>query len=102
MTGLKASAALARAEGRFEDAIAVASGVLSENAGEPWAYKELGLANMYLGRLEEALDWFAKAERSGPSTFRQNAPVPLAKTAREDQGRREHLLEGLRKAGMPA
>jgi class 3 adenylate cyclase/TolB-like protein/cytochrome c-type biogenesis protein CcmH/NrfG len=177
LTGLKASAALARAQGRFEDAIAVANGVLSENPGEPWAYKELGLADMYLGRLDEALDWFAKADRIGPrdparwtwldgrgqalillqrdeeavrslisaseanprsagtqallaaayalagraepaqaalaiflakhpdarvSTFRQNAPVPLAKTAREYQAKREHLLEGLRKAGMPA
>jgi adenylate cyclase len=177
LTGLKASAALARAQGRFEDAIAVANGVLSENPGEPWAYKELGLADMYLGRLDEALDWFAKAERIGPrdparwtwldgrgqalillgrdeeavrslilaseanprsagtqallaaayalagraepaqaalsaylakhpdaraSTFRQHAPVPLAKTAREYQAKREHLLEGLRKAGMPA
>ncbi|MEA2859053.1 MAG: adenylate cyclase [Methylobacteriaceae bacterium] len=177
LTGLKASAALARAQGRFEDAIAVANGVLSENPGEPWAYKELGLADMYLGRLDEALDWFAKAERIGPrdparwtwldgrgqalillgrdeeavrslilaseanprsagtqallaaayalvgrmeaaeaalsaylakhpdaraSTFRQFAPVPLAKTARDYQAKREHLLEGLRKAGMPA
>jgi adenylate cyclase len=177
LTGLKASAALARAQGRFEDAIAIANGVLSENPGEPWAFKELGLSNMYLGRLDEALDWFGKAERIGPrdparwtwldgrgqtlillgrdeealrsligaaeanprsagtqallaaayalagrlpqaqaamatylalhpdahaSTFRLNAPVPLAKTAREYQARREHLLEGLRKAGMPA
>jgi TolB-like protein/cytochrome c-type biogenesis protein CcmH/NrfG len=176
LTGLKASAALARAQGRFEDAIAVANGVLSENPGEPWAYKELGLANMYLGRLDEALDWFAKADRIGPrdparwtwldgrgqalillgrdeeavrsliaaneanprsigtqallaaayalvgraeqaqaaltvytakhpdaraSTFRLYAPVPLGKTARDYQARREHLLEGLRRAGMP-
>jgi hypothetical protein len=28
--------------------------------------------------------------------------VPLAKTGPEYQARREHLLEGLRKAGMPA
>src|SRR3954447_10424165 len=66
LTALKASAALARAQGRFEDAIAIANGVLSENPGEPWAYKELGLSNMYLGHLDEALDWFARAERMGP------------------------------------
>ena len=177
LTGLKASAALARAQGRFEDAIAIGNGVLSENPGEPWAYKELGLSNMYLGHLDEALDWFAKAERIGPrdparwtwldgrgqalillgrneeavralisateanprsggtqallaaayalvgrteaaqaamaaylarypdaraSTFRRLAPVPLAATAREYQAKREHLIEGLRKAGMPA
>ncbi len=176
LIALKASAALARAQGRFEDAIVLANGVLAENPGEPWAYKEIGLANMYLGRLDEALDWFAKAERIGPrdparwtwldgrgqalillgreeeairslraaseanprsvgtqallaaayalagsldqaqsamasylakrpdaraSTFRINAPVPVAATAREYQARREHLLDGLRKAGMP-
>jgi adenylate cyclase len=131
---------------------------------------------MYLGHLDEALDWFAKAERIGPrdparwtwldgrgqalillgrdeeavrsliaaneanprstgtqallaaayalvgraeqaqaaltvytakhpdaraSTFRLYAPVPLAKTARDYQARREHLLQGLRRAGMP-
>src|SRR5436305_7955605 len=177
VTGQKAGAALARAEGRFEDASAIANGVLSENPGEPWAYKELGLSNMYLAHLEEALDWFAKAERIGPrdparwtwldgrgqalillgrdeeavralisaaeanprsagtqallaaayalvgraepaqtalavylavhpdaraSTFRLKAPVPLAATACDYQVKREHLLEGLRKAGMPA
>jgi predicted Zn-dependent protease len=154
----------------------LANGVIAENPGEPWAYKELGLSSMYLGRLDEALEWFAKAERIGPrdparwtwldgrgqalillgrdqeavrslsaaaeanprspgtqallaaayalagrlneaqsalaiylgkhpdarvSTFRQFAPVPLARTGREYQGRRERLLEGLRKAGMP-
>ena len=173
---LKAKAALSRAEGRFEDAIALANGVIAENPGEPWAYKELGLSSMYLGRLDEALAWFAKAERIAPrdparwtwldgrgqalillgrdeeavrsliaaaeanprspgtqallaaayalvgraneaqsalatyvvrhpdarvSTFRQFAPVPLARTGREYQARRERLLDGLRKAGMP-
>jgi hypothetical protein len=34
--------------------------------------------------------------------FRLFAPVPLAKTGGEYQARREHLLEGLRKAGMAA
>ncbi|MEA2839860.1 MAG: adenylate cyclase [Methylobacteriaceae bacterium] len=177
LLSLKAKAAWSRAQGRFEDAIALANGVLGENPGEPWAYKELGLSNMYLGHLDQALDWFAKAERIGPrdparwtwldgrgqalillgrdeeavralvaaseanprsigtqaslaaayaltgrfeqaqaalavyvalhpdaraSAFRLLAPVPLASTGREYQRRREHLLEGLRKAGMAA
>jgi tetratricopeptide (TPR) repeat protein len=37
-----------------------------ENPGEPWAYKEIGLSNIYLGRPEQALDWFIKADRIGP------------------------------------
>ena len=37
-----------------------------ENPGEPWAYKEIGLSNIYLGRPEQALDWFVKAARIGP------------------------------------
>jgi adenylate cyclase len=176
LLALKTKAALSRAEGRFENAIALANGVIAENPGEPWAYKELGLSSMYLGRLDDALEWFAKAERIAPrdparwtwldgrgqalillgrdaeavrslvaaaeanprspgtqallaaayalagrlneahlalatylakhpdarvSTFRQFAPVPLARTGREYQARRERLLEGLRKAGMP-
>ena len=63
---LKAKAALRRTQGKFDDAIAVAQTVIMENPGEPWAYKEIGLSNIYLGRPEQALDWFAKAARIGP------------------------------------
>jgi TolB-like protein/DNA-binding winged helix-turn-helix (wHTH) protein/cytochrome c-type biogenesis protein CcmH/NrfG len=63
---LKARAALRRAQGKFDDGIAAAQAVLMENPGEPWAYKEIGLSTMYLGRPREALDWFAKADRIGP------------------------------------
>jgi tetratricopeptide (TPR) repeat protein len=63
---LKAKAALRRAQGRFDDAIAAAEAIIMENPGEPWAYKELGLSAMYLGRSQDALDWFAKAARIGP------------------------------------
>jgi len=64
--GLKAKSALLRASGRFDDAMVAAAAVIAENPGEPWAYKEIGLSTMYLGRPEEALDWFAKADRIGP------------------------------------
>src|SRR6266478_429917 len=37
-----------------------------ENPGEPRAYKEIGLSTLYLGKPEQALDWFAKAARMGP------------------------------------
>jgi TolB-like protein/tetratricopeptide (TPR) repeat protein len=63
---LKAKAALRRAQGRFDDAIAAAEALIMENPGEPWAYKEIGLSTMYLGRAGHALDWFAKADRIGP------------------------------------
>src|SRR5262249_17282080 len=48
------------------DAIATAEAIIAENPGEPWAYKEIGLSTMYLGRPGQALDWFAKADRIGP------------------------------------
>jgi cytochrome c-type biogenesis protein CcmH/NrfG len=63
---LKARAALRRARGKFDDAIAVAEAVIMENPGEPWAYKEIGLSTLYLGKPDQALDWFTKAERIGP------------------------------------
>ena len=63
---LKAKAALRRAQGKFDDAIAAAQAIIAENPGEPWAYKEIGLSTMYLGKAAQALDWFAKADRIGP------------------------------------
>jgi adenylate cyclase len=66
LLALKAKTALLRAQGRFDDAIMAAEAVIAENPGEPWAYKEIGLSNMYLGRLEQSLGWFAKADGFGP------------------------------------
>jgi adenylate cyclase len=66
LMALKAKAALLRAQGKFDGAITAAAAVIAENPGEPWAYKEVGLSTMYLGRTEKALEWFAKADRIGP------------------------------------
>jgi adenylate cyclase len=66
LLALKAKSALLRAQGRFDEAIMVAEAVIAENPGEPWAYKEIGLSNLYLGRVEQSLGWFAKADRFGP------------------------------------
>ena len=66
IVALKVHAALFRAEGRFDDAIAASQVVIAQNPGEPWAYKEVGLSELYLGRLREALAWFEKAEQIGP------------------------------------
>jgi tetratricopeptide (TPR) repeat protein len=66
IVALKVRAALLRAEGNFTDAIAASRIVVAENPGEPWAYKELGLNELYLGRLGPALEWFEKADQIGP------------------------------------
>jgi len=66
LMALKANAALRRAQGRFDDAIAMAETVIMENPGEPWTYKEIGLSSLYLGKSQQALEWFAKADRIGP------------------------------------
>jgi adenylate cyclase len=63
---LKANAALLRAQGRFEDGIVAAHLITDENPAEPWAYKEVALSLMYLGRTAESLAWFGKAELIGP------------------------------------
>ena len=66
IVALKVNAALLRADGLFEDAIAASKVVIAQNPGEPWAYKEVGLSELYLGRFQEALDWFEKADQIGP------------------------------------
>src|SRR5262249_25429765 len=66
LVSLKARAALLRAQGKFEDSIAVVQAVIGQNAAEPWAYKEIGLSTIYIGEPGGALDWFAKADRLGP------------------------------------
>jgi adenylate cyclase len=66
IVALKIQAAIFRAEGKFEEAIAASELVIKQNPGEPWAYKEIGLSDLYLGRFDEALQWFEKAERVGP------------------------------------
>jgi adenylate cyclase len=66
LMALKAKAALRRAQGKFDDAIAAAEAIIMENPGEPWAYKEIGLSTLYLGQADQALAWFAKADRIAP------------------------------------
>ena len=51
---LKINAALLRAEGLFEAAIAASKVVIAQNPGEPWAHKEVGLSELYLGRFQDA------------------------------------------------
>jgi len=66
IVALKIHAAVLRAEGKFEEAVAASQAVIAQNPGEPWSYKEIGLSQLYLGRFEEALIWFEKADQIGP------------------------------------
>ena len=66
IVALKIRTALYRAEGEFDEAIAASQVVIAQNPGEPWAYKEVGLNKLYLGRFEEAMEWFEKANQIGP------------------------------------
>jgi len=66
LLALKVHAGRLRAEGEFEDAIEASKVVIAQNPGEPWAYKELGLNELYRGHLPEALEWFEKADQIGP------------------------------------
>src|SRR5262249_8252271 len=56
LVALKASAALRRARGKFEEGVAAAEAVITENPGEPWAYKEIGFSALCLGDPRGALD----------------------------------------------
>ena len=66
IVALKVRAALFRAQGEFDEAIAASQVVIAQNPGEPWAYKEVGLNKLYLGRFDEAMEWFDKANQIGP------------------------------------
>src|SRR5262249_44035574 len=73
LMALKANAALRRAQGRFDDAIAMAETVIMENPGEPWTYKEIGLSGFYLGKSPQTLGLFSQAHPLCP-----RAPGPWA------------------------
>ncbi|MBV8457566.1 MAG: hypothetical protein JO122_13235 [Acetobacteraceae bacterium] len=63
---IKARAVLLRARGRFADAILADMSVIALNPGEPTAYRELGLNNLYLGQHQEAVNWFRRADCVAP------------------------------------
>ena len=66
IVALKIHAAVLRAEGKFEEAVTASQAVIVQKPGEPWSYKEIGLSQLYLGRFEEALIWFEKADQIEP------------------------------------
>lgn len=63
---LTARALLLRARGRFAEAVIATDVLIGRNPAEPTAYKEMGLNNLYLGRTEEAVEWFRRADSIAP------------------------------------
>jgi adenylate cyclase len=64
---LKARALLLRAQGAFAGALVAAETLLTHNSSEPMGYREIGLNLLYLGRAEEAVEWFRRADTLMPS-----------------------------------
>ena len=64
---LKARALLLRARGAFAGALVAAETLLAHSPSEPMAYCEVGLNLLYLGRTEDAVRWFRRADALTPS-----------------------------------
>ena len=67
LAALKARAVLLRARGAFPDALAAAEAILVRNPGDPIVIREIGLNLLYLGRAEEAVVWFRRADELAPA-----------------------------------
>ena len=63
---LMGRAMLLRARGLFADAVAAAEAVLARSPGELLAHKEIGLSLLCLGRAEEAVARFERADALAP------------------------------------
>ena len=100
LMALKAKAALRRTQGKFDDAIAAAEAVVMENPGEPWAYKEIGLSTMYIGRPQKALNWYSKAKRIRKRAPRRWTWLTVEGT-RSPARRDEEAIHALISASMP-
>lgn len=64
---LKARVVLLRAQGKFSNALVAARALFESNPSEPMSYREIGLNLLYLGRAEEAVEWFGRANALLPS-----------------------------------
>ena len=67
MAALKTRAVLLRARGAFADALAAAEALLAQHPGDPMGCRETGLNLLYLGRAEEAVFWFRRADALTPA-----------------------------------
>lgn len=66
LMALKGHAVLLRARGRFEDAIAAARAVLACSPGDPLTHCEVAANLLYLGRTDEAVEWFQRSDALAP------------------------------------
>ena len=66
LKALRSRAMLLRARGLFADAIAAVEAMLAYSPADPVAHREIGLNLLYLGRTEDALGWFQRADRLAP------------------------------------
>ncbi len=85
---LKGRVGLLRARGAFADAIAAGEAVLAQNPNELHIHKEIGLNLLYLGRTEEALERFRRADAPGSAdplrwTWLQGAGRALMQLGRD-------------------
>jgi TolB-like protein/tetratricopeptide (TPR) repeat protein len=67
MAALKTRAVLLRARGSFAAAVAAAEAIIARSPGDPMAHREIGLNLLYLGRTEEAVTWFRRADVLAPA-----------------------------------
>ena len=67
LKAMKGRAVLLRARGLFAEAIAAAEALLTQTPGDPATLREIGLNLVYLGRTEEAVAWFQRADTVAPS-----------------------------------
>ena len=85
------------AAGRYEDAIDWGRKALAQHAPYPPASYIIGIALAHLDRRSEAHEALLQCERDQPGFVekrRQWKPY-------RDPSKNEHILEGLRKAGLP-
>ncbi len=64
---LRTRAVLLRARGRFDESLAAALAILTQDPGDLVGHRETGLNLLYLGRTEEAADWFRRADTLAPT-----------------------------------
>jgi len=83
--------------GKYEAAVEVARRVVRSNLDYPLAYRWLAAALGQLGRTAEAKEALEKAIAIGPASF----DLYVRRVPWHRPQDHAHMLEGLRKAGMP-
>lgn len=63
---LKTRATMLRVRGAFRKVIAANHAIIAQDRGEPTAYREIGLNQLYLGAFEAAVVSFQRADRIAP------------------------------------